>query len=218
MKKKERFGLVVSHPLHTNGMLIHTFTLPYVLFGKKDQLWLPSNPADPSLAVGIPPRVVDESAKATRVLRCVDAPTLPVIFEVVDIRALQKKINILVNGPKNNPFFKGKGQRITAFLKGKGQRITSFYKRAKEKYTERAWVPVVLHVSKRGSCHGDELSGIFHPKIAFLKRSGCSDAAALGAVIANFKALCGIGPLEPFLQFPFFLGLKVKSQSTVSTG
>ena len=47
--------------------------------------------ADPSLAVGIPPRVVDESAKATRVLRCVDAPTLPVIFEVVDIRALQKK-------------------------------------------------------------------------------------------------------------------------------
>ena len=99
----------------------------------------------PGLAVGIPPGVVDQSAKATRVHRCVDAPTLPVMFEVVDIT------------------------------------------------TERAWVPVVLPVSKCGGCHVDELSGIFHQKFAFLKRSGGFDAAALGAVIANGKALLGIG-------------------------
>ena len=78
---------------------VNTFIFLYVLFGNQDQPWLVAMLVHehPGLAVGIPPRVVDQSAKATRVHRCVDAPPLPPSAEVVDITSERAWVGIVVS-------------------------------------------------------------------------------------------------------------------------
>ena len=97
--EEEREIWLSSEPPPPHKLNVNTFITLDVLFGNQDQPWLVAMLVHehPGLAVGIPPRVVDQSAKATRVHRCVYAPPLPPSAEVVDITSERAWVGIVVS-------------------------------------------------------------------------------------------------------------------------